>query len=113
MWIDANPLRMKRAAKFRAKASHALEAWLMGFRPPLSQEAPQLTSTLNLVAAGLGVSIVPESLRDLRTNDIVYLRLTGDAPQAALGLAARAEGRSAAVSNFIAVPLRIAHDHNK
>jgi DNA-binding transcriptional LysR family regulator len=84
-----------------------------GFSPRISQEAPQLTSTLNLVAAGLGVSIVPESLRHLRTNDIVYLRLTGDAPQAALGLASRADGRSAAVRNFIAVALRIAHDHNK
>jgi len=84
-----------------------------GFRPRLSQEAPQLTSTLNLVAAGLGISIVPESLKHLRTNDIVYLRLTGDAPQAALGLASRADGRSAAVDNFIAVALRIADDPNK
>jgi DNA-binding transcriptional LysR family regulator len=84
-----------------------------GFRPRLSQEAPQLTSTLNLVAAGLGISIVPESLKHLRTNDIVYLRLTGDAPQAALGLASRADGRSAAVGNFIAVALRIADDSNR
>jgi DNA-binding transcriptional LysR family regulator len=84
-----------------------------GFRPRLSQEAPQLTSTLNLVAAGLGISIVPESLKHLRTNDIVYLRLTGDAPQAALGLASRADGRSAAVGNFIAVALRIADDPNR
>lgn len=84
-----------------------------GFRPRVSQETPQLTSTLNLVAAGLGVSIVPESLKHLRTNDIVYLRLTGNAPQAALGLASRADGRSAAVDNFIAVALRVADDHNK
>jgi DNA-binding transcriptional LysR family regulator len=35
------------------------------FRPRVSQETPQLTSTLNLVAAGLGVSIVPESLMHL------------------------------------------------
>lgn len=84
-----------------------------GFRPRLSQEAPQLTSTLNLVAAGLGISIVPESLKHLRTNDIVYLRLTGDAPQAALGLASRADGRSAAVGNFLAVALRIADDPNR
>jgi DNA-binding transcriptional LysR family regulator len=84
-----------------------------GFRPRLSQEAPQLTSTLNLVAAGLGISIVPESLKHLRTNDIVYLRLTGDAPQAALGLASRADGRSTAVGNFIAVALRIADDPNR
>ncbi|QPF94369.1 LysR family transcriptional regulator [Bradyrhizobium commune] len=84
-----------------------------GFRPRLSQEAPQLTSTLNLVAAGLGIAIVPESLRHLRTNDIVYLRLTGDAPQAALGLASRADVRSAALGNFISVALRIARDHKK
>lgn len=84
-----------------------------GFRPRLSQEAPQLTSTLNLVAAGLGVAIVPESLRHLRTNDIAYLRLTGDAPQAALGLASRADVRSAALGNFIAVALKIARDHKK
>jgi DNA-binding transcriptional LysR family regulator len=84
-----------------------------GFRPRLSQEAPQLTSTLNLVAAGLGAPIVPESLRHLKTNDIAFLRLTGDAPQAALGLASRVDERSAAVSNFIAVALRIAHDHNE
>jgi len=84
-----------------------------GFRPRVSQETPQLTSTLNLVAAGLGVSIVPESLKHLRTNDIVYLRLTGNAPQAALGLASRADGRSAAVDNFIAVALRVADDHNR
>ena len=84
-----------------------------GFRPRVSQETPQLTSTLNLVAAGLGVSIVPESLKHLRPNDIVYLRLTGNSPQAALGLASRADGRSAAVDNFIAVALRVADDHNK
>jgi len=68
---------------------------------------------LNLVAAGLGASIVPESLRHLKTNDIAFLRLTGDAPQAALGLASRVDERSAAVGNFIAVALRIAHDHNE
>jgi hypothetical protein len=49
----------------------------------------------------------------LRTNDIAYCRLTGDAPQAALRLASRVDGRSAAVGNFIAVALRIAHDQNK
>ena len=82
-----------------------------GFHPRLGQEAPQLTSTLNLVAAGLGISIVPESLKHLRTNDIAYLRLIGDAPQAALGLASRVDERSAAVGNFIAIALRVGHDH--
>jgi DNA-binding transcriptional LysR family regulator len=79
-----------------------------GFHPRLGQEAPQLTSTLNLVAAGLGVSVVPESLKHLRLNDIAYLHMRGDAPRAALGLASRVDERSAAVGNFVALALGIA-----
>jgi DNA-binding transcriptional LysR family regulator len=82
-----------------------------GFHPRQGQEAPQLTSTLNLVAAGLGVSVVPESLRRLRTNDIAYLGLQGDAPHAGLGLASRANERSMAVKNFIAIAQRVAQLH--
>jgi DNA-binding transcriptional LysR family regulator len=75
-----------------------IAAWQRsGCHPRLGQEAPQLNSTLNLVAAGLGVSIVPESLRHLRINEITYLRLTGDGPRAAIGLVSRADQRSAAV----------------
>jgi DNA-binding transcriptional LysR family regulator len=79
-----------------------------GFQPRMGQQAPQLTSTLNLVAAGLGISVVPESLKHLRTNDIVYLQLKGEAPQAALGLASRVDERSAAVGHFIALAQKAA-----
>jgi DNA-binding transcriptional LysR family regulator len=72
------------------------------------RQAPQLTSTLNLVAAGLGVSVVPESLKHLRLNDIAYLHMRGDAPRAALGLASHVDERSAAVGNFVALALGIA-----
>jgi DNA-binding transcriptional LysR family regulator len=82
-----------------------------GFHPRLGQEAPQLTSTLNLVAAELGISVVPKSLKHLRTNDIAYLRLKGEAPLASLGLASRVAERSAAVSNFLAIALRVGREH--
>jgi len=36
---------------------------LAGFSPNVGQEAPRIVSTLNLVAAGLGVSLVPASLQ--------------------------------------------------
>jgi hypothetical protein len=36
-----------------------------GFSPHVSQEAPRIVSTLNLVAAGLGITIVPASLSRL------------------------------------------------
>ena len=37
-----------------------------GFSPQVVQEAPRMTATLSLVAAGLGVSIVPASMQRLR-----------------------------------------------
>ena len=43
-----------------------------GFRPKVSDEALRLPSTLNFVAAGLGVSIVPELLRRLNIEGVVY-----------------------------------------
>jgi DNA-binding transcriptional LysR family regulator len=45
-----------------------------GFGPRVGQEAPRIISTLNLVAAGLGVSIVPASLSRLQMDGVVYRR---------------------------------------
>ncbi|HEX7115199.1 MAG TPA: LysR family transcriptional regulator [Steroidobacter sp.] len=73
-----------------------------GFSPRVGQEAPRIISTLNLVAAGLGVSIVPESLRQLQMDGVVYRRLT-DNPhlRAPLILACRRGENAAAVQRFI------------
>jgi DNA-binding transcriptional LysR family regulator len=46
-----------------------------GFSPKIRHEAPRLLSTLSLVAAGLGISIIPGSIARLETNGIAYLRL--------------------------------------
>lgn len=51
-----------------------------GFSPQIGQEAPRLPSTLSLVAAGLGVSIVPAAMSRLNIEGVAYLRLT-DAPR--------------------------------
>jgi len=73
-----------------------------GFSPRVGQEAPRIISTLNLVAAGLGVSIVPASLRRLQMDGVLYRRLE-DNPQlrAPLILACRRGENSAAVQRFI------------
>jgi DNA-binding transcriptional LysR family regulator len=47
-----------------------------GFHPQVVQEAPRLTATLSLVAAGLGLSIVPASLQQLRGDGLAYRRLS-------------------------------------
>jgi len=46
-----------------------------GFAPHIQQEAPWVGATLNLVAAGLGVSIVPQSLSHMHLEGIVFRRL--------------------------------------
>lgn len=47
-----------------------------GFHPRVVQEAPRLTATLSLVAAGLGLTIIPASMRNLRTDGLSYRALS-------------------------------------
>jgi DNA-binding transcriptional LysR family regulator len=78
-----------------------------GFSPRVGQEAPRIVSTLNLVAAGLGVSIVPESLRRLQMDGVVYRKLADSAHiTAPLILACRRGENSAAIQRFIDVVQR-------
>lgn len=73
-----------------------------GFSPHVGQEAPRIVSTLNLVAAGLGITIVPASLSRLPLEGVVYRPLRGSpAIEVPLNLACRADERSAATLAFI------------
>lgn len=75
-----------------------------GFVPRVGQEAPRIVSTLNLVAAGLGVSVVPASLRRLQMDGVIYRRLSDTTElklKAPLILACRPGENSAAVQRFI------------
>lgn len=51
-----------------------------GFNPNIVQEAPRLTSSLNLIAAGIGISIVPASIQDFWNKQIVYRNLEAKKP---------------------------------
>ncbi len=77
-----------------------------GFTPKVAHYAPQLSSTINLVAASLGISIVPQSMRSLQPHVVVYLPLRGAPLHALLGIAHRAEESSSAVLNFLAAGRR-------
>ncbi len=73
-----------------------------GFSPRVGQEAPRIVSTLNLVAAGLGISMVPASLQRMAMDGVVYRRLKGpSAPIAPLNLATRRHETSMAVQRFV------------
>lgn len=57
-----------------------------GFTPKIAQDAPQLTSVVNLVATGIAVAIVPASMSRVAIEDVRYLRIADRPPQAPLVL---------------------------
>ena len=73
-----------------------------GFIPRLGQPAPRITSTLSLVAAGLGIALVPSTMQSVRIAGIVYRRIQGAAPKAFLGLASREATRRRCLDNLSA-----------
>ena len=74
-----------------------------GFSPTLGQEAPQISSIVPQVAAGFGISIVPQSIAQIRAEGVVYVGIEGEAPRAPICLAYRQDNRSATVRNFVAL----------
>jgi DNA-binding transcriptional LysR family regulator len=80
-----------------------------GYSPQIGQEAPRMLSTLSLVAAGLGVTLIPASMQRLRVNGVAYRRLDGDAGLIApLNLAYRRGESAASARRFIALVRRAA-----
>jgi DNA-binding transcriptional LysR family regulator len=79
-----------------------------GFSPHVDQEAPRIVSTLNLVAAGLGITIVPASLSRLPLEGVIYRPLRGKpALKVPLNLACRRDEHSAATLAFIELARRL------
>jgi DNA-binding transcriptional LysR family regulator len=71
-----------------------------GFTPRREHEAPTTSVLLALVAAGLGVAIVPDSARALPLNGVVFRELV-DAPRIQLALAWHREHPSPLVSTVL------------
>jgi DNA-binding transcriptional LysR family regulator len=82
-----------------------------GFSPQIGQEAPRMLATLSLVAAALGVTLVPQSMRRLRVDGVVYRPLDeGAGLVAPLNLAYRRAESSPAARRFIALVRKRAGD---
>ncbi|SEE25052.1 DNA-binding transcriptional regulator, LysR family [Rhizobiales bacterium GAS191] len=80
-----------------------------GFSPRIGQQAPRITSTLGLVAAGLGISLVPACMKRMNMDGVTYRRLKGSAqPKAVLNLASRRGDASAVVRQFLSLVKRTA-----
>jgi len=74
-----------------------------GFSPQLAQPAPQVSSVVNLVAAGLGVSIVPVSIAQVLVKGVRYIDVQGSKLSAHLALGWREGDRSNALGNLVAL----------
>ncbi|GIK86016.1 MAG: isoleucine biosynthesis transcriptional activator [Betaproteobacteria bacterium] len=73
-----------------------------GFAPRVEQEAVQMPTIVSLVAAGMGVALVPASLQNMRRTGVVYRPLAGTAPRVEVGIAWRAADRSPVLAAFVA-----------
>jgi DNA-binding transcriptional LysR family regulator len=78
-----------------------------GFSPRVSHIAPHHLSTLNLVAAGLGVSIVSASVERINIEGVVFRRLNGAAQiKVPLNVASRRGETSTVIRQFLKMAKR-------
>ncbi len=80
-----------------------------GAAPLVVQEAEEMQTVVGLVASGLGVSLVPASVRALDRHDVVYRDIVGPAPRVELAFAYRKRDTSPVVASFVA-SVRAARD---
>ncbi|MGN6086464.1 LysR family transcriptional regulator [Trinickia sp.] len=74
-----------------------------GFEPVLGQQAPQLSSVVNFVAAEFGVSLVPASVCQIQVEGVVYADVAGANITIRLALASQAQPKTSKVENFLAI----------
>lgn len=65
-----------------------------GFAPRIAQEVREAATMVGLVAAGLGVALVPASLQSVKVNNVAYRPLSEHGARSAMWLVLRAGARS-------------------
>jgi DNA-binding transcriptional LysR family regulator len=74
-----------------------------GFSPNVIQEVTEMHTIVSLVAAGMGVSLVPLSAQNIRSQGVVYRELEGTPTLTEMAVAWRRDEQSALVQNFLSV----------
>jgi DNA-binding transcriptional LysR family regulator len=69
--------------------------------PSIQQEALEFQTVIGLVAADLGIAVVPRSAMNLHTQDVAYLDMKGQLPIASMGVSWRKNDHSPLVKTFI------------
>ncbi len=74
-----------------------------GFSPIVAQEAIQMQTIVSLVAAQMGVAIVPASLQRLQRQGVVYKAMRESMPEVAINVIWRRGDMSATIQQFLEV----------
>jgi len=72
-----------------------------GFSPRVEQEAVQMQTIVSLVSVGLGVALIPASLRHLGRTGVVYKSLRERSPMSVVALAWRKADARATTARFV------------
>lgn len=72
-----------------------------GFEPRIAQEAREATTQIGLVAAGLGVAVLPAPLEAVRIEGVHYVPLEGEGALLVMSAATRADEASERVLAFV------------
>ncbi|MBD2247894.1 LysR family transcriptional regulator [Nostoc sp. FACHB-888] len=74
-----------------------------GFRPKVAQEAVQMQTIIGLVAAGLGIALVPACLQNFHRSGVTYRPLQEQTPKTGLYLAWRQHDSSPVIRAFLSL----------
>lgn len=72
-----------------------------GFTPQVAQEVREMQTAVSLIAAGIGISLVPASVQNLRRQGVVYRPLSHPTPPTELVLAYRRDDTSPVLQVFL------------
>ncbi len=74
-----------------------------GGQARIVQEAIQMQTIISLVSAGMGIALVPQSLRNLARTGVVYMDLGGTAPILETGITWRTGDTTPTIARFVSV----------
>jgi DNA-binding transcriptional LysR family regulator len=77
--------------------------WDHGVSLNVVQEAIQMQTIVNLVATGMGVSVVPSSVESYKRSGVIYKKIQENTPKVNLYVGWRQDEKSALVDHFLTV----------
>ena len=81
-----------------------------GFEPRIAQEAREATTQIGLVAAGLGIAVLPAPLEAVRIEGVHYVPLEGEGAMLVMSVATRSDETSERVLSFVRRVTALAKD---